>query len=54
MKIEGGDITNLEEWVEKLKKSSKSKTTSVATSHPASSALSSLVNTPAGLDDMEF
>lgn len=54
VKIEGGDIASMGEWLESLKKS-KSKITSVASSRPASSDLSSLVGTPAGLtDDMEF
>lgn len=50
IKVEGGDITSMKEWVEKLRRPSISKSTSANSSRPQSSDLSSLEE----MDDMEF
>jgi len=48
--IEGGEITSMKEWVERLKNSANSKSTSAVSSRRQSSALSSLED----MEEMEF
>jgi transcription initiation factor TFIID subunit 3 len=52
VKVEGGDVTSLEEWADKLKRTSKRPSTTPATSRPQSSGLSSLGDQ--SMEDMEF
>jgi transcription initiation factor TFIID subunit 3 len=52
IKVEGGDIESVKDWVDRLKTTSKRPSTTPTTSRPQSSGLSSLGDSP--MEDMEF
>lgn len=52
IKVEGGDVTSLKDWADKLKTTSKRPSMTPATSRPQSSGLSSLGDQ--SMEDMDF
>jgi transcription initiation factor TFIID subunit 3 len=52
IKVEGGELTSVKEWAERLKTTSKRQSMTPATSRPQSSGLSSLGDQ--SMEDMDF